>query len=206
MATRITLSDTNSDNVRIRNEIRQQLVAKLSDKHYRDIFVSEQINTGLSFQIQAMREAREWSQEELGKKAGMAQSRISLMEDANYSRFTLNTLKRLASAFDVALVVRFEPFSKAVDYFIDLDQSSLKIPGFDTDVLTYETSPLLSFTSTEAAGQPIQRDGIRNFWGNLPTINISGPNLWPKNFLNRTVRPIFLEAKTAGPPLSTLEN
>src|SRR5713101_5498870 len=118
MATGTASFHTDTDKVRMRNEIREQIVAKLSDKEYRDIFVSEQINTGLAFQLRSMREARGWTQSELGKKVGMAQSRISLMEDANYSRYSLNTLKRLGSTLDVALVVRFEPFSKLVDHFV----------------------------------------------------------------------------------------
>lgn len=138
MAIGIVSYHTDSDRARMRNEVRQQIVSKLTNKEYRDIFVSEQINTGLAFQIRAMREQRGWTQAELGDKAGMAQSRVSIMEDANYSRFSLTTLKRLASAFDVALTVRFEPFSKLVDHFVDLDSSSLNVPGFDHDAFAAE--------------------------------------------------------------------
>jgi len=138
MATGIVSNHTDSDKARMRNDIRQQIVAKLSDKEYRDIFVSEQINTGLAFQIQAMREKRGWTQAELGEKTGMAQSRISVMEDANYSRLSLNTLKRLASAFDVALVVRFEPFSGLVEHFVHLDSSSLNVASFENDSFANE--------------------------------------------------------------------
>ena len=125
----------------MRNEIREQIVNKLSDKEYRDIFVSEQINTGRAFQIRGLREQRGWSQSELGQRAGMAQSRISVMEDANYSRFSLNTLKRLASAFDVALTVRFDPYRKLVENFIGLDSSALEMPSFTEDVFHNETLP-----------------------------------------------------------------
>ncbi len=138
MATGIVSYHTDSDRARMRNEVRQQIVSKLTDKEYRDIFVSEQINTGLAFQIRAMREQRGWTQAELGVRAGMAQSRVSVMEDANYSRFSLTTLKRLAAAFDVALIVRFDPFSKLVDHFVNLDSSSLSVPGFDNDAFAVE--------------------------------------------------------------------
>jgi len=148
MATGTALLHTDSDKIRMRNEIRQQIVTKLLDKEYRDTFVSEQINTGLAFQIRAMREARSWTQSELGNKAKMAQSRISLMEDANYSRFSLNTLKRLASAFDVALIVRFEPFSSSVEYFTRLDSSQLNAVSFDQDVFVEEPSPIIASAGT----------------------------------------------------------
>lgn len=134
MATGGGLSHTNTDKVARRNKMREQLAAKLADKGYRHLFVSEQINTGLAFQLRAMREARGWTQAELGRRAGMAQARVSLMEDANYSRFSLNTLKRLASALDVALDVRFEAFSDLVDRFVKLDSSSLNVPSYEGDV------------------------------------------------------------------------
>jgi len=140
----------------MRNEIREQIVNKLSDKEYRDIFVSEQINTGLAFQIRTMREKRGWTQSQLGEKAGMAQSRISVMEDANYSRFSLNTLKRLASAFDVALVVRFEPFSRLVEHFVTLDSSSLNIPSFQEDEFYLETSPSENLATLSANGYVVR--------------------------------------------------
>ena len=117
----------------IRRDIRAQLVAKLSNKEYRDVFVSEQINTGLAFQIKAIREKRGWSQAELGEKAGMAQSRISVMEDANYARFSLTTLKRLASAFDTGLLVKFAPYSELVSGFENLSPNSLESAPFDQD-------------------------------------------------------------------------
>lgn len=138
MATVTASFHTDTDKAKMRNEIRQQIVSKLADKEYRDIFVSEQIDTGLAFQIRGLREQRGWSQSELGKRTGMAQSRISVMEDANYSRFSLNTLKRLASALDVALVVRFAPFSRLVDDFARLSSSVLNMPSFDEDVFPSE--------------------------------------------------------------------
>jgi len=141
MPTETALKLTDSDKVRMRNEIRQQIVHKLTNKEYRDIWFAEQINTGLSFQIRGLREQRGWSQAELGQQAGMAQSRISLMEDANYARFSLATLERLASAFDVGLMVRFKPYSCLVDDFVELDSSVLNMPSFEGDNFTSETLP-----------------------------------------------------------------
>src|SRR5438445_11026074 len=133
MATEIISHHTSSDREAMRQDIRGQLVAKLSNKEYRDIFVSEQVNTGLSFQMRALREQRDWSQAELGRRSEMAQSRISVMEDANYSRFSLTTLKRLASAFDVGLVVRFAPFSELLTHFANLSPRALEATSFHDD-------------------------------------------------------------------------
>lgn len=111
----------------------QQIIESMRDKEYRDIIVSEEINTGLPFQIRAMRKDRGWTQAELAEKAGMTQEAVSRAESLNYQRFALSTLRRLASAFDVALSVRFEPFSELASRMAHLSQGDLAIPGFDQD-------------------------------------------------------------------------
>jgi transcriptional regulator with XRE-family HTH domain len=58
-----------------------------------------------------MREERGWTQRELGDIAGVRQNWISQIESPDYEGFSLRTLKKLAFAFDVALIVRFVPFS-----------------------------------------------------------------------------------------------
>lgn len=111
----------------------EQVVASLHDKEYRDLVVEEEINTGLPFQIRAMRQARGWSQHELAERVGITQEGISRLESVNYGKFTLATLKRLASAFDVALAVRFVPFSEMAQWITDLSPESLAVPDFDQD-------------------------------------------------------------------------
>ena len=86
---------------------------KLSDKDYRDAFVSAKIDSDLSAQIYALREQRSLTQQELGSLAGMAQSRIAKLE-GSCDGASLKTLKRLASACDVGLSVRFVSFNELV--------------------------------------------------------------------------------------------
>jgi transcriptional regulator with XRE-family HTH domain len=114
---------------------RQKIIEDLKDKEYRDAFVTEHINTGVPFQIRALREqkGREWTQKELGIRTGMAQETISRVEDPNYGKLTLKTLKRLASAFDVALMVRFIPFSELVEWELHLAPDSLKALSFEDE-------------------------------------------------------------------------
>lgn len=112
---------------------REQIVASLQDKEYRDLCASEEVDTGLPFQIRAMRKARGWSQRELGERMGMTQEGVSRLESLDYGRYTLATLKKLASAFDVALVVRFEPFSQLVDSVVNLSPEDLAVPDFEHD-------------------------------------------------------------------------
>jgi len=112
---------------------RQQVVTSLADKAYRDAWVEEDINQGVAFQIRAMREQRQWTQRQLGELTGQAQTTISQLEDPDYGGYTLKTLKRLASAFDVGLLARFVPFSELVDRTVRLSPEHLAVPSFADD-------------------------------------------------------------------------
>lgn len=112
---------------------KQKLIEELKDKRYRDAFVSAHIDTGIPFQIRALRKQRDWIQKELSERTGMAQERISVAENPNYSRFNLKTLKRIASAFDVALIVRFVPISELVEWELKLSSEALEAVSFDED-------------------------------------------------------------------------
>lgn len=104
---------------------RSELVESLKDKEYRDLYVAERINVGLAYQIREMRGSEDMTQRLLAAKAGMHQATISELENPNYGAYTISTLKRLASVFDVALEVRFVPFSTLVDEDVRLTNADL---------------------------------------------------------------------------------
>jgi len=112
---------------------KEKLISKLKNKEYRDAFLAELITTGIPFQIKILREQRNWTQKELGDRVNMAQETISRLEDPNYGKLNLNTLKRLTSAFDVGLMVRFVPFSELVNWEINLSLESLEVSSFDEE-------------------------------------------------------------------------
>ena len=112
---------------------RKEIASSLRDKAYRDAVVAAEINTTLPFQIRTMRTARGWSQSDLAERTGQAQKTISDFENPSYGKLTLTSLKRLASAFDVALVVRFVPFSELVDWAASMSHKTLAVPSFDDD-------------------------------------------------------------------------
>ena len=117
------------------DSIREQLWDKMRDKTYRDTFVAAHLSTNIAAQLKTMRESRGWSKKTLAEKAGMSPSRISVMEDPSYDRFTLSTLRRLASAFDVALITRYVAFSELVDWVSALSPEKLAVPSFGEDSL-----------------------------------------------------------------------
>jgi transcriptional regulator with XRE-family HTH domain len=114
---------------------REILKKRLRDKEHRDAFVSAYTDETIPFQIRALREQedRRWTQEELASRAGMKQERISTVENPNYGSYSLRILKQLASAFDVALVVRFIPFSELAEWKLNLSSKSLEVPSFDEE-------------------------------------------------------------------------
>jgi len=73
------------------------------------------------------------SQSELASLTGMAQNAISRLESAEYGRPSITTLKRLAAAFDVALIVRFAPFRELTEWVSNLSAGSLKVPSFSEE-------------------------------------------------------------------------
>ena len=107
---------------------------KLSNKKYRDEFVSSHVGTNVASQVFALRNKKHWSQSKLAKRAGMAQPRISVIEDPDYEDFSINTLKRLASAFDVALVVKFVSFGELVDWVASLSPEKIAVPSFEEEI------------------------------------------------------------------------
>lgn len=96
---------------------------------YADIF----LNSSLALQIKALRLQRAWSQETLAERTGMKQSRISAMEQASYTGWSLTTLRRLAKAFDLALEVRFESFGTLLNDATSVSRNALERPSFCDD-------------------------------------------------------------------------
>jgi len=114
-----------------------KLIAKLlRNKEYRDAYVEEKITTSLPFQIRALREQRDWSQAELGNHANMRQNAISRLEDAETGTPSLNTLLRLAHAFDLALLVKFVPFSRLVREYEDVSFAALSANSIENQTET----------------------------------------------------------------------
>lgn len=105
--------------------------------------VASNLAKGVAFQIRNTRDARGMTQDELASLAGMSQNNLCRLEDPNYGKHTLSSLKRIADALDVALVVRFIPFSRYIDWLtatptIDpgLTAEALAVPSFNEEEKT----------------------------------------------------------------------
>ena len=76
----------------------------------------------------------------------MAQPRISEIEKPGERRLNIETLLRLASAFDVALQVRFVPFSEFIDFSEDIDLDNFALDTFEEEVAEAEKRERLQAT------------------------------------------------------------
>jgi transcriptional regulator with XRE-family HTH domain len=108
----------------------KQLLNSLDNEEYRAALAIEHVNTTLATQIRKMREDRTWSQEDLANFLNKHQETISQWENPDYGRYSITTLKTLASVFDVALIVKFVPFDELVNDMVNLSETRLSPPGF----------------------------------------------------------------------------
>ena len=110
----------------------KNLWSKFSEKEFRDAYSSHKIASDLSAQIYALREARNWTQYDLADRVGMKQPRISILENS-CDNVSVETLRRVASALDVALSIKFVPFSQIV-HDAATERLDRKIPSFSEDL------------------------------------------------------------------------
>jgi len=128
----------------------KELYDYLSNPEVRHLYIDSSIRHLLAMQLRSMREARELSQIDVGNNADMKQSAIARLEDPTYSSMTLSTLKRLAKAFDVALIVRFAPFSEFISWTAQIDEPQLSPPSFKEEEPPRTIEEIINiFLSTE---------------------------------------------------------
>lgn len=109
-----------------------RLIEKLQNKEYRDSYISSNIDVGVAFQIRALRKQRKYTQKKLAEIARMKQGRISVLENPSNTP-NISTLKKIANAFDVGLIVRFVPISNLVEWQLNLSRESLDASSFNED-------------------------------------------------------------------------
>jgi transcriptional regulator with XRE-family HTH domain len=148
-----------------------QLAKELSDRETRENTVESQIKIGIPFQLRAMREHREWTQEKLAEVLGTTQNTISRLENPKTSKPTVKTLLRIARAFDVGLLVRFVPFGFYGDVIDAMAPSHIEVPSYaeelndELDVPAHESEQIEALFQGEAptgilAGSNGQRRGV----------------------------------------------
>lgn len=113
--------------------IRNQLIQKFADFVYRHAYADEYLDSAIATQIKVLREQRELTQAQLAELLGMKQSQVARMESVNNSAWTLRTLKRVAKAFDLMLVVKYESFGAVLPDIESFGRQALQRPSFKDD-------------------------------------------------------------------------
>jgi len=122
-----------------------ELWEKMKDPQYRRAFVASQVNIGIPFQIRALLKSRPgWTQKTLAERTGMLQPRISGLMTPGRVRPNIETLRRIAEAFDCGLSVRFVPFSELAQWSEEFDPESFYVPEFADDVGPIGRKPAVS--------------------------------------------------------------
>lgn len=144
---------------------------KLRDPQYRKAFVASQINFGIPFQVRALLKRRGQTQEWLAAKAGMLQPRISGLMTPGKTRPNIETLRRLAEAFDCGLVIRFVSFSELARWSACFDPEDFDVPEFEKDLGFIERKmPEVATTSTPVvAGASVETERYPYRCGAVPT-------------------------------------
>ena len=114
------------------NTLRNEKIETLKDRESRQFFYEEHIETGLPIQIRELRKKRKLTQKELAKLAECDQSNVSDWENPNYEYTPqISTLKRLANAFDVPLIVRFGSWEELITWDNELSPEKVAPASFD---------------------------------------------------------------------------
>jgi len=114
---------------------RSTLINRLiAEKAYRASYVRAKLNVLIPSQIRALRLSQKMSQPELAEMAEMKQPRISLIEQPGGTKFSLETLVRLAAAFNVGLQVSFVPFSEMLQWENNYSQDSFDVTQLSNDL------------------------------------------------------------------------
>jgi transcriptional regulator with XRE-family HTH domain len=111
----------------------ERLIRNFRDEDYRHAYDEEFSNAQMATQIKVIREQRELTQSKLAELAGMKQSRISALENVNYSSWSISTLRRIARALGVRLVFKFESWGNILTEVNSFSRSGLERPSFVDD-------------------------------------------------------------------------
>jgi HTH-type transcriptional regulator/antitoxin HipB len=124
------------------DNLREDFILNRDEKEYRHAYAEESLDISVGTQIKVLREQRGWRQADLAREAEMPQPSVSRYENVNYSNWSINTLKKLARAFDVCLDVRFRSFGDLVTTVNEFSRATLEVPAFRDDTFFKRTSKL----------------------------------------------------------------
>ena len=115
------------------SDLVKSLRESFRDPDYAEIYSDSFLDMYLASQIKVLREQRGLSQKEMGERIGTTQGGVSRIEDAEYSGWSVKTLKKIASALRVRLRISMEEFGTLPDQVVSMSQQSLMRAAHEND-------------------------------------------------------------------------
>jgi transcriptional regulator with XRE-family HTH domain len=115
-------------------EFFNRLKQDFADKEYAHSYMESHAVSRLAAQVHALRIQRGWSQEQLAEHSGVAQTRISKIESADFDSLTMSTLRKFSRAFDVNLHIAYEPFTQGILDIANLRKEQLEVASREEDL------------------------------------------------------------------------
>jgi transcriptional regulator with XRE-family HTH domain len=110
-----------------------QFVQQLADKEVRSEFAADQIRARIAALIRALRDDpdRGWTQSELGQRTGKTQNVISRFESADYGKMSLQSLFKIADAFDLPVWIDMPEWEEWLHLIKDVPNRNTRRSAFD---------------------------------------------------------------------------
>lgn len=153
----------------------KKLLDRLRKPAFRHAYTAEHVRRGVAYQIRSLRDQRGWNQGQFAKELGKPQSVVSRIEDPGYGKYTIQTLLEIASVFDVALQVRFVPYSKFLRQTRDVSTPAMRVDTFDRELESMSRGKFL-----RPAGEIRGSDEIPVIEGNSTPLPEERPVFVPK--------------------------
>lgn len=154
----------------------KRLWQTLQDKEYRHAYAEGFSDSKIATQIKVLREQRGWTQQQLAEAAGMKQSRIAVLEDVNYSSWSIRTLRRLAQALDLWLDVEFKEFGTVWSGLRDFSREALTRCSFADDPIFKQGEAVFAIGEIPTNLQEKALGKDRKQSENLPQLLIASMN------------------------------
>ena len=140
------------------SSIGRKLIEKLRKRAYRHAYLAEHVRRGIAYQIRALRVQRGCSQGKLSKLLGKPQSVVCRLEDPSYGKVSVQTLLEVANIYDVALEVRFVPYSLFVQRTRDVSPASIQVTEFKDEFAIGFIKPIVLENVSADQDHSIQSD------------------------------------------------
>lgn len=145
---------------------------KFLRKDYRDGYMQTQVQSGIAYQMQALRKKLGVTQLQMAEKLAKTQSVVSRLEDTDYGRVSVQTLLDVASALDVALLVQFVDYPDFLTRTEDMSEGALQVETVHESIFRLENlQPTLHPSLTAQTESPPTPT--------LYTVAIEGPSNMP---------------------------